>query len=90
MNTCYVRGDTLCFEPRFTVHSETMELDAAQEVYRVECRYTIQDLIGNVQTAACDGFTEKKAVQEKYRGFNPSLYPKASQYCEAYLHKHNG
>lgn len=56
--------DTLCFEPRFTVHRETMELDAAQEVYRVECRYTIQDLIGNVQTAACDGFTEKKAVQE--------------------------
>ena len=64
LNTCFVRGDTLCFEPRFTVHSETMELDAAQEVYRVECRYTIQDLIGNVQTAACDGFTEKKAVQE--------------------------
>ena len=62
--TCYMRGDTLLFEPRYTASKEMMELDAAQEVQQVELLYTIQDLIGTLTVATCDGYEEKKVVQE--------------------------
>ena len=62
--TCYMRGDTLHFEPRYTASKEMMELDAAQEVQQVELLYTIQDLIGTLTVATCDGYEEKKVVQE--------------------------
>lgn len=62
--TCYMRGDALHFEPRYTATGEMMELDAVQDVQQVELLYTIQDLIGTLTAASCDGYEEKKAVQE--------------------------
>lgn len=63
--TCFMKGDTLLFDKRFSEGSSTIMIDDISSIYELTQKTTMEDQIGTMHITTCDGFESKKQIDKK-------------------------